>query len=528
MRALLPPLIVLAACRAPGDDDPAASFGGDPVLDWAPADALPASAPGALLLARLTADDTVEVDGSVDAEMWVDVDDADDGRYAFRTVVLDASGEPLYSRGTPAPIQVRDWLGYYGDDTGYDILRALPFLGNFPVVVPLLEGAYEVRFQLRDADLAYQDVGRYHLSLLGTDEAGLSDAVVGWETLVETGDPADRLDLAIVGDGYTEAELDKFREDAAAFTDELLGTEPFASMAGLINVHRVDAVSAESGVSYDCTDVCDVRDTAFGTVFAVEWVNDLLGTDYNSRAVFQAQQWEVARAVSVVPWDAVLVIANTARYGGMAIHYATVTNSESTWTATGVHELAHAVGLLGDEYLSDECIVSEANGLPPNIADDLDALPWAHWVEADTPLPTPDRAAYDGVVGAFRGAYNCNDLYRPRSECRMNNSDGGEFCPVCAEQLVRRTLRFADPTSGVTVSAVAGGIEVLADEEPVPMTLAVDVDGIEVASGSSPLAVDEEHLVGASSLVVTARAVSSAVLVDDGELEQRFSFQPAE
>ena len=102
-------------------------------------------------------------------------------------------------------------------------------------------------------------------------------------------------------------------------------TPPFSAYEDYINVHRVDVVSAESGASYDCIDECRLRDTAFGTIFPIEVVNRLSGSDYNARAVFQLEQWEVFRAASVVPFDAIQVISNTERYGGMAIHVATVT-----------------------------------------------------------------------------------------------------------------------------------------------------------------------------------------------------------
>jgi hypothetical protein len=182
-------------------------------------------------------------------------------------------------------------------------------------------------------------------------------------------------------------------------------------------------------------------------LFPLEAVNRLTGSTYDARAIVQTEQHEVARAVSVVPWDVVIVVVNTERFGGMAVHWATVTTADrnDVWEDTAVHEFGHALGLLGDEYVFDACIRSDALGLPPNISEDPTDPPWQAWVETSTPLPTAPLGSNRDVVGAFRGAYNCDDLYRPMIDCKMRESALGPFCPVCTEALIRRLARFTDP-----------------------------------------------------------------------------------
>ena len=435
----------------PSSDTPRAIAASDP---------LPPTAPGLVLLVRIAEAGAV-VHGTVSAEQWVDLDAADDDTHPFRYRILDADGEPLYTRSTPGPVLVQEYLAYYETLSGFDILTLYPELGDVAVVVPLLEGGQTVALQMRDAAGAYATIGSYSLSSAAADEVGLSEVVVGSETLHDAGDPATRLDVLLVGDGYTEAELSQWQAHAETMAEALLAAEPLSAFADRINIHRVDAVSAESGVSYDCTDECRFRDTAFGSVFAVEFVNQLLGTDYRTTAIFQQDQWEVARAASVMPWDVVLVIANTAHDGGFALHYATVPlGSDDGWPQTGVHELAHVLGLLGDEYEKDDCVRSAVLPLPVNITDQPEAPHWSHWIEDDTPLPTPDESAYAGVTGAFMGAYNCEDLARPARTCRMRSSSSAAFCPVCAEQLVRRVYRFADVVEDVQAVTVEDGWQV--------------------------------------------------------------------
>lgn len=474
---------------------------------------LPPRAPGVVLLATLDGDD-VDVDGTVAGELWIDLDTPDDTREAFQYQVLAADDTVLYERTTPGPMIVREFLAYWSGESGMDILAAVPQLGAFPLQVPLLDGAETVRFRIRGDDGEYADAGTYALSDADGDDVGPSDVVVGHETLHDGGPADNRLDVVLVGDGYTEAELADWHADAARQADALLTTPPLSAYADFVNIHRVDAISAESGVSYDSPDA-QMRDTAFGSIFAIELVNRVMGTSYSARAIFQTEQHEVARAASVVPWDFVIVVANTEQYGGMAVHYATVTTAGDDWPDVGVHEFGHVLGLLGDEYMGDACIRSDALGLPGNVAADPTAPPWPAWIEDGTPLPTPDERAYNDVVGAYAEAYNCDDLYRPTRRCKMRDDVADPFCPVCAELLVRRLFRFVDPYDAI----VTDGRDARLDGPRPEWTATWSVGGEVVAEG--PL--DEGVRLprrgpGRDTLEITVTVPADEVRDDQGDL----------
>ena len=148
---------------------------------------------------------------------------------------------------------------------------------------------------------------------------------------------------------------------------------------------------AESGASFDCIDTCTFRDTAFGSIYPLSFINALSGSDYRSNMLFQEDQWAAARAASAVPWDLAVVLVNTPRSGGMAVHVATVGRDED-WPDTARHEFSHLLGLVGDEYETDACIVSDALGLPGNIARDPEDLPWDYWVAVDPDIQTSGHA----------------------------------------------------------------------------------------------------------------------------------------
>lgn len=528
-------LVLLAACQRPSTDKGSPSETGDTgqpddrVPTLVAADAEPHRAPAALLLVELSADDFATVEGTVAGDHEVDLDAPEDDTWAFRVQVLDASDAVLYEHTLPGPVQVRSFLQYYSDQTGYDILEVFPLLGRFPVLVPLLDDGVRARFQLRGDDGSFTNIGSYDLSDVDADDQGLSDSVVGSETLVDNGDPANRMDIALVSDGYTADQLEDWASDADEIASAILSEEPFLGLAPYVNIHRVDAVSDESGASYDCVDECRPRDTAFGTVFPLNWVNSLLGTDYDTRSLFQLQQWEVARAASAVPWDVVVVVSNTEKPGGMSVHYATVTTGLDHLGATSVHELGHAIGHLGDEYMGDACILGDR--LPDNVTDTPEAPPWSDWIEDGTPLPTPDTRAYADTVGAFEGAMSCDTLYRPMETCLMEDSDQGEYCPVCAEQMVRSILGFADPADALDWSQDASGASFTIDA---PLHLSVEVragdDLLWSGTSDETALIPSEDLAGrvGQTLTLTATLGSDLVLDDRGTLSETWSFSLAD
>ena len=72
---------------------------------------------------------------------------------------------------------------------------------------------------------------------------------VKWEYLHKGGDPQNCIDIAILAEGYSAADQQKFHDDAQRACGFLLSHEPFKSKADKFNILAVAAESAESGVS---------------------------------------------------------------------------------------------------------------------------------------------------------------------------------------------------------------------------------------------------------------------------------------
>ena len=485
---------------------------------WAPDPLHPNSAPAVVLEAQLAAD-VVTIDGVLDGiPQDIDIDRGPDDRYGFRYKVVDANADVLYERSTTGPSLVESFLAYYSQEAGVDLLAGIPTFGRFPLVVPLLPTADHVLMEVRDETGEWVQRGGWDYANLDAPRVVPEVVPVGTAVLHAASVPSSQaLDVVVVGDGYTADQLDLFAASADKVAEQVLTTEPFASHADRITVTRVDVASNESGASFDCP-TCGYVDNAFGSLFPVELVNRITGGNYPNRPMFQAEQWKVAQAIEDVPWDAVVVLVNSQGNGAMAVHYASVTEGAGDVGPTAVHELGHAFGMLGDEYVADACVRAPGIPLPENITSHGDDPPWAGWVEPDTELPTPDGVPGQ-TVGAFLGAWNCPDLYRPKQECRMNDGHGA-FCEVCTELLERRLMRFGDPATDVRIDGRAVIVEgALPDTEVV-----VEVDGVEV-SRSRPDRIPELPRDAGTVEVHVNRAPDTVRRDPTGDLRETWTFE---
>ncbi|MFF4389557.1 M64 family metallopeptidase [Streptomyces sp. NPDC001552] len=240
--------------------------------------------------------------------------------------------------------------------------------------------------------------------------------------MIDNGPTADRLDVVVIGDGYTAAELTRFHTDAEQKWAEVTAVEPYTTYRNLFNVWTVDAVSHDSGVSGD-PDPATVRDTALGSYFWCESIERLLCVDQPKVDAY------VAKAPAA---DLVIVLANSAKYGGAGYNEPSATlGYEGISTASAghpksgqvaIHETGHSLGKLADEYFypgvpdyekytGPEPGESNSSTLP---ADRMAAqrAKWYRWLGEESPD--------GGTVGAYEGGnYFVTGLYRPTDNSLM-------------------------------------------------------------------------------------------------------------
>ena len=313
------------------------------------------------------------------------IDTLDRGAYQFE-VVDPVSGEVLYSRGfssifgewrtTP---EARQQNRSFGESLRFP-------KPDKPVRIRLYARDDRNRFSMvwtQDIDPADVDVRRAHPPLASPLIA-----------IRQNGASKDKVDLLILGDGYTEAERAKFVADARRLSDALFAVSPFKDRASDFNVWALMAASPESGVARPSSGLH--RWTPLGTRY------DAFGSEryvltFDNRAFRDLAQY--------APYEFVEILVNNETYGGGGIYglYSTAA-ADSEWAPyLFVHEFGHHFAGLADEYytspVSYETGTSERREpWEPNVTALRDPanLKWRNRVTQGTPLPTSwPKAAFE-------------------------------------------------------------------------------------------------------------------------------------
>ena len=290
--------------------------------------------------------------------------------------------------------------------------------------------------------------------LAATGRATPADGmVVGTTKVVDNGPAADRYNIVVIAEGYTNAQLSDFADHADEFAAFLFATPPFDVNFSAINIYRVDVRSDDSGTDDPaaCAEGTGAMvDTYFDGTLCTSGVHRLLTVNsVTAEAVADAE---------VPEWDQVLVIVNSAIHGGAGGSIA-VTSVAGTWELIAIHEFGHSGFDLADEYdyfLGCGVDVSPARDnhpgaepSEPNVTIETDPalIKWKDLILGSTTVPTtengdcsvcdPQDDPFPGldVVGLYEGAdyYHC-DAYRPVFRCMMRDFD--RFCPVCTRQIL--------------------------------------------------------------------------------------------
>jgi hypothetical protein len=387
------------------------------------------------------------------------------GKYVFE-VVDPESGDIAWSRS---------FSSIFGEWETTGEARAMDRTFEESVRMPDQPGEFDLVLKKRGDDNVFREIWRIRIDpddyLVHEESAAYADDVVAIEN---NGDPADKVDILLLGDGFTAGERDAFLARARDLTGLLFATPPFSERRSDFNVWALAPASDRSGVSRPSTGI--YRDSPLGVTY------DAFRSE---RYVLTFRNSEWRRIASSAPYDFVEILANSETYGGGGIFglFSTAA-ANSEWAGyLFVHEFAHHFAGLADEYYTSS-VAYEAPGRirephEPNVTAllDPDNLKWKHLVDADTPLPTPwpkdayeshalayqarrarmrdenvpetemdelftdnqrivegmfSEAPYRDAVGAFEGAnYLATGFYRSEMNCIMFTRTE-DFCRVCA------------------------------------------------------------------------------------------------
>jgi hypothetical protein len=388
------------------------------------------------------------------------------GKYLFQIVDPD-SGEIAWSRS---------FSSVYGEWETIGEAQKMNRTFHESIRFPVQEKAFEVVLKKREPGNSFGEIWRQTIDpndiLVHQESAAYADQVVA---ILSSGDPAEKVDLLLLGDGYTADEQDAFIAKARELTDALFSTSPFKERKSDFNVWALAPAAAESGVSRPSTNT--YRDSPVGATYdAFRSVRYVLTTENKA----------MRRIASSTPYDFVEILTNTDVYGGGGIYglYSTAAANSEWAPYLFVHEFGHHFAGLADEYYTSPVEYEAPDQITepyePNVTAllDPDKVKWQHLVSPGTPLPTPwpkeayeaysleyqetraqmraqnaaesemnalfrevrdhsdllfSKSEYKNSVGAFEGAnYESSGYYRSEQNCIMFERVP-DFCAVCSE-----------------------------------------------------------------------------------------------
>jgi hypothetical protein len=394
------------------------------------------------------------------------LDTTNTGKYFF-AVIDKASNTTVYSRG---------FSSIYGEWETTAEAQKMNRTYSESLRFPAVEKPARIVVSKRDGQNAFKEIWAFDLDPADKFvEKGQSPARAGaLIKLHERGDPSTKLDLLILGDGYTAAQRPKFIADAQRLLKVLFSTSPFKERESEINVWGLVPASAQSGISRPSQGIH--KRTPLGTTY------DAFDSE---RYILTFENRTVRDIAANAPYDVMEILTNTQTYGGGGIFglYSTVA-ADSEWAPyIFVHEFGHHLAGLADEYYTSQVAylppTNKVEPWEPNVTALLDPakLKWKDLVTPGTPIPTPwpkeEQEAYDADyqmrrqairaanrpeaemdalfreamkrsteilakspyaknVGAFEGAnYEAKGYYRPQVDCIMFSRNVSWFCAVC-------------------------------------------------------------------------------------------------
>ncbi len=415
--------------------------------------------------------DRIVADGAWAGSLTLLVDDTNLGPYLFE-VIDPRTNQILYSRG---------FASIYGEwettaearDTYHTYHESLRF--------PWPREPVQVVLKKRDAMGAFHELWSVPIDPESrfVNPAPLAPEGNVW-AVFESGAPTEKVDLVLLGEGYTAGEMDKFHSDVKRLVGRLFETEPFKSRRSDFNVWAIDLPSEESGANRP--HVGQFRRTPVSAEYNIFDSERYLLTFDNRR---------LRDVLSAAPYEFVEILVNEEQYGGGGIFNFQATTAVGTEFAdyVFVHEFGHHFAGLADEYYTS-AVAYETGAAEhpepwePNVTalHDPAKLKWTDLVESGTPLPTPwgkdeyeeharsigaRRASliesqapesefdalfheqreierellhameHSGEVGAFEGAmYEAHGLYRSETDCIMFTRTD-YFCHVCRRAIER-------------------------------------------------------------------------------------------
>lgn len=423
------------------------------------------------------------------------IDNFNNGAYYYK-IYDEASGQLIYSKGFDS---------YFKEyQTSDQAINGFKKAFHESALIPFPKNKIKFSVEKRDKKNNLNEI--YSFVIDPADIYIINDAVDNRGVSVYkefySGDPHNKVDVVILGEGYTENEKVKFEKDLKHFSELFINQNPYKSLKDRFNIYGIFKASMDSG--------CDNPGAGI-------YKNNLLSTTYYSlgseRYILTEDNKTMRDVAANVPYDAIYIMVNESRYGGGGIYnlFCTFVSDNQFSDYIFLHEFGHSFSGLADEYYTSDVAYNDfypagVEPVEPNITKILnkDNLKWKELTAPGIEIPTPwekeefdkfdlawqkvrrelnqkiadlqrahasdveiqklkdkynnldkehsdavdsmlHKSKYWGKVGAFEGAgYSSKGMYRPMIDCIMFSKGAKPFCKVCEESIKKVITRYTE------------------------------------------------------------------------------------
>ena len=396
-------------------------------------------------------------------------------------VVDAASGDLLYSRG---------FSTIFGEWRTTEEANKLSRGFQESVRFPQFDKPVRVRILKRDERNQFSVVWSVDVDAKAPDVVRVQNPAPAKPIpIIVNGPSSEKVDLLVMGDGYSAADLPKFEADVRRLAAHLFTVSPFKERARDFNVWAIAVPTQESGVSRPSTGVH--KASSLGTRY------DIFGSE---RYVLTLDNRALRDIAQHAPYEFIEILVNNNTYGGGGIfgQFSTAAADNDWANYLFVHEFGHHFAGLADEYYTSPVAYASSSARmepwEPNVTAlrNPATLKWKNLVKASTPLPTPwPKAEYEAAsrayqkkrtelraanrpeaemsalfkedlrqsaqlfatarhqhdIGAFEGAnYEATGYYRPQQQCLMFDRSE-RFCKVCSDAVATIIDLYSRPAT---------------------------------------------------------------------------------
>lgn len=336
------------------------------------------------------------------------------------------------------------------------------------------------------------------------------------DTLQKTGPLNRRINVVILGDGFTQSELPAFAQAAKNFVAFFSNYPPYDAYRNYFNFFAIPTPSNESGATnlgaapdrYPSQPI-ETKDTYYGSSFGTSNIHRLV-------AINKRQAFTNVMATNFPSYDLAIMIVNSPWYGGSGGNPATFT-LQTQANLIGIHEIGHTFSSLIDEYWAGTVYAREGANMTGN--NNPATVSWKNWV-----------GQFNVGIYPHTGAADAGNWYKPTvRNCLMEQLDK-PFCTVCREATTDRILQFVKPVE--TVQPLPESRVIVSNKpelfkltllKPNPNTLRIEwrLNDIVLNRDSAQVAVSPDQLTNATNTLSVSVLDTTAYIRSESHRRQR-------